>query len=100
MEINRIELQRTRMKYTQQKLNRLMPFDEWCRTVNPPRNPPRRYTSSCASRWNASSNGQKPVPADSKERRIPPAGGLEHPADGSDRPGLDAFHLGPRRLKR
>jgi hypothetical protein len=35
MEINRIELQRTRMKCTQQKLNRLMPFDEWCRTVNP-----------------------------------------------------------------
>ena len=35
MEINGVEAERIRMKYTQQKLDGLMPFDEWCRTVNP-----------------------------------------------------------------
>ena len=35
MEVNRIRPQQTRLERAQQKLSRLMPFDEWCRTVNP-----------------------------------------------------------------
>ena len=35
MEVNRIRPQQTRLEQAQQKLSRLMPFDEWCRTVNP-----------------------------------------------------------------
>jgi hypothetical protein len=35
MEISRVHAQRTRWESAQQRLERLMPFDEWCRTVNP-----------------------------------------------------------------
>jgi hypothetical protein len=35
MEVNRIRPQQTRLEHAQEKLSRLMPFDEWCRTVNP-----------------------------------------------------------------
>jgi hypothetical protein len=35
MEISRIHAQRTRWESAQQRLERLMPFDEWCRAVHP-----------------------------------------------------------------
>jgi hypothetical protein len=35
MEISRIRAQQTRLTSAREKLSRLMPFDEWCRTVNP-----------------------------------------------------------------
>jgi hypothetical protein len=35
MEISRIRAQQTRLMSARDKLSRLMPFDEWCRTVNP-----------------------------------------------------------------
>jgi hypothetical protein len=35
MEISLIRAQQTRLTSAQEKLARLMPFDEWCRTVNP-----------------------------------------------------------------
>jgi hypothetical protein len=35
MEISRMRAQQTRLQHAQEKLSRLMPFDEWCRAVNP-----------------------------------------------------------------
>jgi hypothetical protein len=35
MEISRSCARQTRLEDARQKLSRLMPFDEWCRSVNP-----------------------------------------------------------------
>ena len=35
MEISRFHAQQTRLTSAREKLSRLMPFDEWCRAVNP-----------------------------------------------------------------
>jgi hypothetical protein len=35
IEISRMRAQQTRFECARAKLGRLMPFDEWCRTVNP-----------------------------------------------------------------
>ena len=35
MEISKVHAHRTRLEHAQEKLSRLMPYDEWCSTVNP-----------------------------------------------------------------